>query len=276
MKRFFAFFAPVALCYAMTCKWVLDSWLLPDSYYSHGLLVPVVAGAVLWSRRADWRSVPSRFDGRGWWLLGPGLLLHLCGAALMIDSLSAASMIPSLIGVVWLAMGAARLGRVWPVLALALFAIPMPIFVTGRIAFELKEVAINTSESLCHALGLQVERHSADLFVPPHREPLTVADACSGLRSLMALTTLGYCFAFFLGPQRGLRRWILLLSAVPIAVVTNIFRITGICFWARERGVAEASTTGHDVLRWAAWLVALALLVGIDRLFWWKWKAEPR
>ena len=273
MKLFWLFFLPVITAYGTTGKWILDRWMLPDSYYSHGPLVPLVAAAMVFLRRDSWGAVPARADARGWWILGPGLALHLCGAALMIDSLSAASLMLSTVGVVWVSMGLGRLNRLWPVLALAVFAIPMPIFMTGRLAFELKEVAIDASEFLTTLLGVEVFRSAADLYVHPHKEPLQVADACSGLRSLIALTTLGYCVAFFMGPQRGLRRWILLVSAVPIAVVTNIVRITGICIWARFEGVQSASTTGHDILRWVAWIVAFGLLLLLDKILS-RWAGE--
>ena len=270
MNGFVVYALPMVIAYAVTVKWIVDRWWMPDSYYSHGPLVPIVAVVVLWTRRVEWSSLAARHDLRGWWLLGPGLLMHLCGAALMIDSLSAASLVLSLVGVVWLGMGPARLGQIWPVLLLVFLAIPLPIFMTGRIAFELKEVAIQLSEYACAMIGLDVTRVAADLYVSPHPQPLKVADACSGLRSLMALTTLGYCVAFFMGSQKGARRWILLLSAVPIAVLTNVFRITGICWSAREYGVQFAGTTGHDTLGWAAWVVAMAMLLALD------WLVSPR
>lgn len=266
MKRWWAYFFPLLVAYGVSLVWIWDNWMLPESYYSHGPLVPLVAIVVLWTRRADWGAVPVSTDGRGWWLLGAGLLLHLCGAALMIDSLSAASMALSVPGVVWLGLGAERAKRLWPVLCLIVFALPMPMLMTGRIAFELKEVAIDLSLGLTDLLGIETERRGADLYVAPHAEPLEVADACSGLRSLIALTTLGYCVAFFMGPQAGARRWVLLVAAVPIAVLTNVFRITSICALARFESVEYAATTGHEITRWVAWFVALAMLLGLDWL----------
>lgn len=263
-RVFCVFFLPLVVAYGVTLKWVYDSWMLPESYYSHGPLLVVAAVIVLWSRRRDWGAVPAAGDARGWWLLGPGLLLHLCGGALMIDSLSAASMVIALAGATWLALGWPRLRRTLPVLFLFALAVPMPIFMTGRLAFELKEVAISASLVLNDFIGLETARHGADLFVRPHAQPLEVADACSGLRSLIALTTLGYCVAFFMGAQTGARRWILLLAAMPIAVLTNVVRISGICYIAESQGVLYASTTGHEILRWSAWIVAFVLLLTLD------------
>ena len=93
-----------------------------------------------------------------------------------------------------------------------------------------------------------------------------MADACSGLRSLIALTTLGYCVAYFMGPQRGARRWVLLAAAVPIAVLTNVVRISSICALAHFEGVHYAATTGHEITRWVAWVVAMVLLLCLDGL----------
>ena len=260
------FFLPLVVAYGVTFKWIYDSWMLPESYYSHGPLLPLVAGLILWSRRSEWGAVPAAGDARAWWLLGPGLLLHLAGGALMIDSVSAASIVLVLPGVVWLSVGWGRLRKTLPVLGLIAFAVPLPIFMTGRLAFELKEVAMQLSLMLNDLLGLETVRRGADLFVSPHTEPLEVADACSGLRSLIALTTLGYCVAFFMGTQSGIRRWVLLIASMPIAVITNVVRISGICYVAESQGVRYASTTGHEILRWTAWGVAFALLLVFDRL----------
>jgi exosortase len=264
MKLWWAYFCPLVVAYGVSLVWVWDNWMLPDSYYSHGPLVPVVALLVLWLRRDEWRATPVRTDGRAWWLLGTGLFMHLCGAALMVDSLSAASMALSLPGVVWLALGTARLRALGPILGLIVFALPMSMLMTGRIAFELKEVAIDLAVVLTDLLGIETERRGANLYVAPHTEPLEVADACSGLRSLIALTTLGYCVAFFMGPQRGPRRWVLLAASVPIAVLTNVVRIASICALARFESVDYAATTGHEITRWIAWVVALGLLLGLD------------
>src|SRR5690606_19041554 len=87
-----AVFLPLAIAYATALQWVWDIWVLEESYYSHGPLLPLLAAFVVWRTRARWSSLPRAADPRGWWLLGPGLLLHLVGAALTIDSLSAASL----------------------------------------------------------------------------------------------------------------------------------------------------------------------------------------
>ncbi len=258
-------FLPLLVAYAGTLWWVGESWMLADSYYSHGPLVPLLMAFLLWRDRAARRAAPARFEARAWWLLGPGLVLHLAGAALTIDSLSALSLVLAVPGAAWLALGGARLRGQWPTLWLAGFAVPMPMFLTGRVAFELKELAVGAALSFGNALGLGAHRDGPNLFVPGQAHPLVVEDPCGGLRSLIALLTLGYVVAFFLGSRRGLRPYVLLAVAAPLAVSVNILRIVGLCFAAKWWGVEVATTTAHDVLNVAEWIVALLVLILLDR-----------
>lgn len=259
-------FAPLLIAYVGALWWVVESWMIPESYYSHGPLVPLLMAFMFWRDRATWGARSARPDGRGWWLLGPGLALHLAGAALTIDSLSAFSLVLTVPGAAWLALGRARLRGQWPTLWLLGFAVPMPMFLTGRVAFELKELAVGAGLQFGNMLGLGAHRDGPNLFVPGQLHPLVVEDPCGGLRSLLALLTLGYVVAFFLGSRRGLRPYVLLAVAGPLAVAVNMLRIVGLCFAAKWWGVEVATTSAHDVLNVGEWFVALLLLIGLDRL----------
>jgi exosortase len=257
-------FLPLVLAYAGALKWCWDLWWIEGGYFAHGPLVPLVMAAVIWRRRATWRDRPAVVDARAFWLLGPALLVHLCGAALTIDSLSAASLVLAVPGAAWLALGRLRLRGLWPALWLFAFAVPLPLYVSGRLAFELKELAVQGGLALAQGTGLAVERAGAWLHVPGQTTPLDVADPCGGLRSLLAMVTLVYCIAFFVGPARAARRTVLLLVSVPVALGVNMLRIAAICWAAHQWGVPFATGTGHDVLNALAWIVDLGLVLGID------------
>ena len=258
--------APLLVAYGVTFVWVWDSWMLPDSFYSHGPLVIVLALFLAWMRREQWRSQPGRFDVRGFWLLAPALFIHLAGAALTIDSVSAASLCLAIPGAVWLAYGGGRAKALATILILPAFAMPLPMFVSGTLAFELKEFAVTVGLELANAVGVGAERHGTEIHVAGQTRPLLVADPCSGLRSLVALTTLGYCFAFFFGSQVGAWRLVPLLLALPIAVGGNVLRIAVICWLAEANGVRFAAGTGHDLVTAGVWVLAIALLVAVDVL----------
>ena len=264
MRALAALAIPLAIAYGGTWPWLWGSWNFREGYYAHAPLVVGLAVLLAWHGRAKLAEIARTVDPRGWWLLGPGLLLHLAGGALAIDSLSAVSLLLSVPGVVMLSQGSARLRLVLPLIGLLPFIMPMPIVVTGRVAFELKEIAVDSGLWISNALGAGATRSGAEIAIPDETERLVVADACSGLRSLVALMTLGYCLAFFLGAQRGARRWILLGLAGPIAIVTNALRIAAICLLARAQGVPFASTTGHDVATAIAWMIDIVLLLLAD------------
>jgi exosortase len=259
-------FLPLLLAYATALWWCWELWWLEDGYFGHQPLVPLVMAAVVWRRARDWRQRVAAPDLHAFWLLGPALLLHLAGAALTIDSLSAASLVLAVPGAAWLALGRERMRGLWPVVWLFAFAVPLPIYVTGQLAFELKENAVRGGVWLAQAWGIDVVRGGASLQVAGQAQALDVADPCSGLRSLLAMVTLVYCIAFFTGPASAWRRTLLLLAAAPVALLVNLLRIAAICWVAERWGVPVAAGTGHDVLNGVAWAVDLLLILGLD---WW-------
>lgn len=266
MTAFATIFLPLLIAYAVTLRWCQQRWDSPTQYFEHCWLLPIVAAVVVWARRDAWRRTVAAPDRRGFWLLGPALLLHLGGAALMIDSLSAASLVLAVPGACWLALGKERLRGQWPVVWLILFAVPLPIYVEGRLAFELKEIAVAWGLRVANLFGAGFERAGAELRPEGGSGGLFVADACGGLRSLLAMITIGYCVAFFLGPTAWWRRVVLLLLAAPIALAVNVARIAGLCVLARHTDVATAAGTGHTVLDALAWVVDLAVLLLLDVL----------
>ena len=266
MNAMLAVFLPLLLLYGTALAWCVDRWNAPTQYFAHGWLVPFVGAAVVYVRRRQWRTASVSPDRRGWWLLGPALLLHVFGLQLTIDSWSAASLVLAVPGAAWLALGLPRLRGLWPVLGLVLFLVPLPIFVEGRMAFLLKEVAVTGGAWLGNLLGADVAR-SGDMLRPAgSKDGLFVADACSGLRSLLSMAMLAYCLAFFTGPGSWWRRAVLLAAAAPVAVVANVVRIAVLCLFARWFGVPFAEGTGHTMANLAEWVADLVVLLGLDAM----------
>lgn len=266
MTGFIWMLLPLLAAYATAIWWCVETWFQPDGYWAHGPLVPVLAAVILWSRRRRLAAVPAAPDGRGWWILGPALLLHLAGAALTIDSLSASSLLLAAPGVTWLAFGLQRLRAVAPVLGLLLFAIPLPMFVTGRVAFELKEVAILLGTALSNAVGLGVTRDGAMLLVEGQPGSLMVAAPCGGLRSMLSMMLIAYCVAVFMGPRTRGRIAVLLGFSVPVALLVNVLRITATCWVASSRGVEVAAGEAHELLNAGAWILDLGIMLLLSEL----------
>lgn len=272
MTRTLAVFLPLLVAYGATWPWIWGSWHFREAYYEHCPIVVGLAAVMVWWRRDRLAAIAPAIEPRGWWLLGPGLALHLVGSALVIDSLSAASLILSVPGAVLLAEGRGRFRALLPILGLLPFVIPMPLVVSGRVAFELKEFAVTAGLSIANLFGAGAERTGASIAFTGVDGTLLVADPCSGLRSLVALVTLGYALAFFLGDQRGLRRWVILVASAPIAILSNSLRIAAICLIARAFGVDTAKGAGHESANVIAWTLDLVALIGLDALLTKRWR----
>lgn len=263
-QRWLLVWLPMVVAYLPTLGWCVDRWNAPTQYFAHGWLVPPAMAFLLWRTRARWSKVAAAWDRRGWWLLLPALLLHLVGAALMVDSWSAASLVLAVPGAAWLAVGRARLAGLWPVLWLVLFAVPAPLFVEGRLAFFLKEIAVQHGASIGNLLGADVVRNGDRLQPTGLNGSLYVADACGGLRSLLAMLALAYGIAFFTGAKNWSRRILLLVGAPLLAVLANTLRIAALCLLARWFGVPFAEGTGHTLANTVEWASLLLALFGVD------------
>jgi exosortase len=274
VNAFLCVFLPLLIAFEVTLRWCWDLWWTDDGYFAHGPLVPVVMALVFWRRREQWRRRPAALDHRAWWLLGPALFVHLCGAALTIDSLSAVGLALAVPASAWLALGRERLRGQWPTLWMFAFAVPLPIYVTGQVVVRLKEIAIGGGVAIARFVGQMtlsdgaplVVRGIDGLHIDGQRDVLVVADACSGLRSLLAMVTVAYFVAFFLGPRQRMRLAALLALAAPFALGVNVVRIAVICLLARAFGVGFASGTGHTLANVCAFALNFGLLMGVDWL----------
>lgn len=266
MRPAWCVFVPLLLAYAPSLLWCMARWNSPTQYYEHCWLLPLVGAYVVWKRADRWRVQPAAVDLKAWGLLAPALLLHLVGAMLIVESLSAFSLALAIPGAAWLALGRSRMQDLWSVAWLSLLLVPTPILVEGWLAFRLKEFAVSAGAWLGNCLGADVARDGAALVLVGQDAFLYVADACGGLRSLMAMLALAYCIAFFVGSDSRLRRLLLLLSAVPIAVGANVVRIAMLCVLARHQGVAFTEATGHTLANLVAWSSSLLLLLLLDKL----------
>lgn len=266
-QRWLLVWLPLLVAYLPTLGWCIDRWNAPTQYFAHGWLVPPAMACLLWRARHGRKTVAVAWDRRGLCLLVPALLLHLAGAGLMVDSWSAASLVLAVPGAAWFAVGRARLAGLWPVLWLVLFAVPAPLFVEGRLAFFLKEIAVQHGASIGNLLGADVVRNGDRLQPTGLTGSLYVADACGGLRSLLAMLALAYGIAFFTGARNWSRRILLLVSAPLLAVLANTLRIAALCLLARWFGVSFAEGTGHTLANTVEWVSLLLALFGVDALW---------
>jgi exosortase len=236
--------------------------------FSHGFLVPVIAGALVWTRRERIRSAPARAFLPGAWLLGGAVAAYVLGVAASEFTLQRLSMVAFLGGWILLVWGPDRAKPlVFPV-AFLLFMIPPPGIVWSAISFPLQLLATTATVDTLSWAGMEVARAGNVIRLPGCS--LEVAHACSGLRSLVALLAVGAVLAEGSlvggrGPRSGAARWIVFLAAVPVAVLVNAMRVAVTTLLAARYGPGAATGTAHDAAGIAMFAVAMGLL-------WWSRK----
>ena len=249
-----------------------------DENYSHGLLIPFVIGYILWTERERLASVAER--PRAFWGAGAvvaALLMLWVGTA-------GAELFTQRTSLVVLLAGLAVYFRGWrllravgvPLLLLAL-AIPVPSIVFNKIAFPLQLFASRCAVWAMRMFDIPVLREGNVIELYPlgstTTKKLEVVEACSGIRSLMTLVTLAVVFAYFTSPTdedgsggkrlaryRVWRAALIILAAVPIAIVTNAARVSGTGVLARYYGTEVADGFFHEFSGWVIYVAAFLLL----------------
>ena len=250
-----------AVYYRVLAKLVIDWWQIPD--FSHGFLVPLFAGYMVWAKRKtllDTRISPT-WSGVVFVVLGlVVLVLGVYGAELF---LSRVSLVVVLAGLVLCFGGWELLKELRFVLLVLLLAIPIPSILFNEITLPLQFLASKLASALLPLFGVPVLREGNVIELPAMK--LEVVEACSGIRSLMSLFTLSVFYGYFL-EKSNLRRTILALASIPIAIAANAVRIlgTGLCvqYWDPNKALGFF----HEFSGWVMFLVSLGCLFIVHRL----------
>jgi exosortase len=224
-----------------------------EPQYSHGYLVPLFAVFLLWDRR---QHRPQQFQGSslGALLVGAGVALYLSGTYFHFAWVVAVSLLPSLFGLCWLLGGTGAVRWSWPAICFLLFMLPLPFNVEVGLAHPLQRLATVASTAALVVLGFPATAEGNVITVGDSE--ILVAEACGGLS--MCLTFLALAVGCALVIRRPLLdRVVLILSAIPIALVANVVRITitGVLF--DQVGSSAARSFYHDFAGW--FMMALAL-----------------
>jgi exosortase len=242
-------------------KLVTDWAEIPD--FSHGFLVPVFAAYLVWTQRETLRKTKIAPTWSGVAVVALGLvvlLLGVYGAELFLSRISLVILLAGLV----LSFGGWELLKElrFPILVLIL-AIPIPAIVFNEITFPLQILATKLASALLQLFDVPVLREGNIIQLAAMK--LEVAEACSGIRSLVSLFTLAIFYGYFL-EKSPLRRTILALASIPIAIAANAVRIfgTGLCvqYWDPDKAMGFF----HEFQGWVMFLVSLGCLFIVHRI----------
>jgi exosortase len=235
-------------------------------YASHGILVPVLGALILWSRRRDLRKLAGPGNRAGLAVLGVALGLAAVGHATR-------NVIPHILSVVVAASGMALWlrGAAWMRHAAALFPfllfmLPLPGVVAKAVTFHLQYFAASFAAGLLDLVQIPVSQAGLVLHLSGGR--LGVARGCNGLGFLMVQLVVTTGFALIYLPA-GCRRLIVIVAAVPAAILANGVRVAVIAAAAHHIGPDAPIGVLDDFISKAIWLLALAAILALGILLSW-------
>lgn len=255
-------FTAVLVLYYPYLSGLIEDWGANDDY-SHGYFIPFIAMYMVYAIRRKIIVQPVKPQNLG-------LVIIVAGLAVLIVSkigseffLQRTSFIIVLIGCVSFLLGSHCLKLLSVPICYLIFMIPLPAIIWNKIAFPLQLFGSYLTEQIVRFLGIPIFREGNVLHLV--ETTLEVVAACSGLRSLMTMFALATLLAF-LSSLSYPRKIILFISAAPVAIAANIFRLTSTAILATKYGSEVAHGFMHDFSGMVVFAVGFSLLLGISTI----------
>lgn len=248
-----------AILYRTTIANLIQDWITNDNY-SHGFMVPFIAGYMIWHKKHQLGQAiiaPNNF----------GLLIIIFGMCIFIIGNIAAELFTMRTAVVVTIGGLCIYSfgmQVTTIIAVPIiylmFMVPIPAIIWNKIAFPLQLLSAKFTSNVVQFIGISMLREGNILHLT--NTSLEVVDACSGLRSLTSLLALSAAFAYIVSLS-SISKWIMFLSAIPIAIAVNIIRLTTTAILATHFGPEVAQGFLHELSGIIIFLLAFILLYGL-------------
>lgn len=226
--------------------------------YSHGFLVIPLSLYLVWRKRRELASLEICPRNSGLLIIGTSLILYLLGVWARISTLSSLALVFTIWGLVVYLFGYNVAKRLRFPLFFLLFMIPIPSQIYASLTVPLQLLVTNLSTKVLDLGGLPVHAEGNVVLLPESR--LQVVNACSGLRSMTSILTLGALFAH-LTLRSIWAKSLLFLSGIPVSILVNITRIILLAVFSRLFAVNITSEPFHSLAGMAVFVLAFAFLV---------------
>jgi exosortase D (VPLPA-CTERM-specific) len=252
----------VGALYSSILFHLVNNWR-NDANFSHGFFVLPFSLFVLWedrARLARLQRLPSAW----------GLLILVLALAVLIVGVLGAELFLSRISLLLVIAGLVVFFGGWQYFRAVLFPwaflilmIPIPAIIFSEITFPLQMLASKFAAGALPLCGVPVLREGNIINLPAM--PLEVAEACSGIRSLLSLTTLAIVYGYFMETRISIRV-ALALGSIPIAILANSLRIVGTGLLVQYWDVNKANGFFHTFSGWLLFVVSLIMLFLLHKL----------
>ncbi len=237
-------------------------WIRPDEI--HAPIILMILLWLLWRERGalTW-GANSTERAAGAALFCLGLLLYIVGRSQEFFQFDLGSQIPVLLGLALMLGGKRACMRILFPACFALFLIPIPPSVLDQVLVPLKVTVSQVVTEMLFFLGYPISRTGAVIVIGQYN--LLIADACAGLRSMLALSGIGLLYVYLLASRSVARNALLLASAIPIAFIANVARVTLLVLITYHWG-DEAGSQFHDAAGFVEIALAFGAFFAIDTL----------
>jgi len=241
---------------------LVHDWYI-DENYSHGFLIIPIAFYFVWERRAGLKTAVQKSSLWGLAVILGSMALLLAGILGSELFLTRVSILGVIAGSVLFLYGWNHLKILFLPIAFLLLMIPVPAIIFNQVAFPLQLLASRFGEMALLAFQIPVLREGNVIQLA--NTSLEVAEACSGIRSLISLLTLGIVYGYFVDSRTWVRI-VLAVGTIPIAIVANGIRVAGTGIAAHYYGADAAQGFFHSFSGWVVFVVAFAAILGVKQL----------
>lgn len=250
--------------YASILARLFLQWVGPnrDPNFEHGIFVPLFALFVLWQDRKKLETIVPAPSWTGLPLVVLSLLMLILGVLGAELFFSRVSLLILLAGLIVLFQGWALFRAVLFPWTFLILMIPIPNLILQQVTFPLQLQAARLATGLLELVGVPVLRQGNVIVLASI--PLDVAEACSGIRSLLTLVTLAIIYGYLTETRKWVRV-VLAVAAVPIAVAANSFRIFGTGLLVQYWDPDKAEGFFHAFSGWLIFVVALIMMFAVHR-----------
>jgi len=255
------FAAGVLALYAPTLAVAWHEWIINDNY-AHGIFIFPLCAFLLWLRRDDLSRVVRRPSAWGILPLAVGLIGQCLSYTLQIKYVGMWTLALTLTGGVLLLYGPAMLPFVRFPILFSFLAYPLPHSVLSGMTVWIQSASTEGATGLMDVLGYPLIKHGNVIQVPGAM--LEVAEACSGFHKLLSLTAFTLLYSYLFTTSQG-KRLALMLAVLPLALLVNILRISGLIAVASSGGLT-ALHAAHDGAEYCAIVLAFGLLILLGRM----------
>jgi len=259
LLKFAIIIASLAILYFRVVQGLVSDWIhLPD--FSHGFLIPLVSFYFIYEKRKELSILSPSGSWTGVVLLVFGILLLLLGNLATEYFTMRFSLLLVMGGIILYLLGKDYFKPLLFPLAFLIFMIPIPSILMDRITFPMQLFASKVAARSLDWVGIPVLREGNVILLA--NTSLEVAEACSGIRSLISLLALSVVFAY-LRLKITWKRTALVLSTFPIAIIANAARVSGTGILAQYYGDKVAQGFFHGFSGWILFVVAFVCLFAV-------------